>query len=62
MEWYEIKALMKYDYYSYKDSWEQARLIAYLIAQTNSTKKLRLLDIIRFHWDTDEATPDTSIS
>ena len=42
---------MKYSYLKHKDNWEQARLISYLIAQSNSTKKLKLEDIIKFQWD-----------
>lgn len=34
-----------------KDSWEQARLIAYVIAQSNSTKRLKPSDIIKFGWE-----------
>lgn len=51
MELYEAKAIMDYEYLVYKDGWEQARLIAYMIAQTNSTKKLELTDILKFHWE-----------
>ncbi len=52
---------MKYEYYSDKDNWEQARLISYLIAQTNSNKTLHLTDIIKFPWETENAN-NTSIS
>lgn len=55
MELYEAKAVMDYEYLAYKDSWEQARLISYLVAQTNSTKELKLTDILKFHWEKDEA-------
>lgn len=51
---------MNYDYLAYKDNWEQARLIAYMVAQTNSTKKLKVTDILEFSWDKKEE--DTSIS
>lgn len=51
MEWYEISSLMKYQYYSIKDNWEQARLIAFMIAQTNSKRKLKLQDILPFMWE-----------
>lgn len=61
MEFFEIRALMKFSYYSHKEEWEQARLISYLIAQTNSTKKLKLFDVIKFPWDI-EKPEDTSIS
>lgn len=58
IEWYEINALMKYQYYSLKDNWEQARLVAFMIAQTNSKRKLKLQDIVPFAWDEDEENED----
>ena len=54
MELYEINSLIKYQYYSIIDNWEQARLIAFMIAQTNSKKKLKLQDVVPFVWDEDE--------
>lgn len=42
---------MSYSYYRSKENWEQARLVAYLIAQTHSTKKLKLTDIMEFQWE-----------
>ena len=56
---------MDYQYLAYKESWEQARLIAYIIAQTNSKKKLKLTDILKFQWDEDgvkKNLSDTSMS
>ena len=53
MELYEVKAVMDYEYLAYKENWEQARLIAYVVAQTNSRKKLKLNDIVKFHWESD---------
>ena len=61
MQLYEAKALLKYSDYSSRDSWEQSRLVAYLIAQTNSTKKMKPSDIIKFSWY-NEHNGDTSIS
>lgn len=61
MQWYEINAALKYIYYSYKDNWEQARLIAWMIAQTNSRKKLSFEDIVKFNWEKEEIG-DTSIT
>ena len=52
---------MKFQHYAYKDSWEQARLIAYLVAQCNSTNKLKPSDIMTFCWDKSEDV-DTFIS
>lgn len=48
---YEVRAAMKYGYYANKDGWEQARFIAYITAQCNSTKKLSLSDIMQFYWE-----------
>lgn len=42
---------MKYSYYKNKEDWEMTRLLAYIQAQTNSTKKLKLEDIIKFNWE-----------
>jgi hypothetical protein bacD2_02400 len=55
IENYEINALMKYNFLNSKESWEQTRLIAYLIAQVNSKKHLELNDIIKFKWDEEES-------
>ena len=61
MQQYEIKSLMDYCYYKHKENWEQTRLISYLIAQTNSKKKLKLQDIIKFKWETEnESTKITN--
>lgn len=54
---YEIQAAMNYEYYAHKDSWEQARLIAYLIAQVNSKKQLKQSDIVQFYWEKEENEP-----
>lgn len=62
MEMFEARALMKYSYYADKDNWEQARLIAYLIAQTNSTKHLDMQEMIPFYWDKKEEESNTSIT
>lgn len=62
MEFFEIRALMKYQYYAHKDNWEQARLISYLVAQTNSKKKLKLSDIMEFPWDRDNEFAKQQVS
>lgn len=46
---------MENQHLAYKDSWEQARLVAYMIAQTNSTKQLKQSDIMEFSWDESES-------
>ncbi len=62
MEMYEVKAVMEYEYYAHKDDWEQARLIAYMTAQVNSTKQLKITDILKFYWEKENEAADTSIS
>lgn len=62
MQWYEINAALKYAYYGIKDSWEQSRLVAYVIAQTNSRKKLKFEDITKFYWEGKENVEDTKIT
>lgn len=51
MEQYEIPLLIKNLYLKNKESWEQARMVSYIIAQTQSTKKLKVTDIIKFPWE-----------
>lgn len=57
---YELEPLMANIHKRNRDSWEQARLIAYVIAQTNSIKRLKPADIMQFAWDEDTAS-NTSI-
>lgn len=61
MQMYELEPLMSNIHKKNKESWEQTRLLAYITAQVNSTKKLKPTDIISFSWDND-ITGDTSIS
>lgn len=58
---YEVRAAMKYQHFAFMNSWEQARFIAFLIAQCNSTKQLKPSDIMKFQWDKEEAE-STAIS
>lgn len=57
---YEIRSVMDYEYYANKDSWEQTRLIAYLIAQVNSKKQLKQSDIMQFYWEKEETKQPTT--
>ena len=63
MEWYEVNAALKYSHYAIKDNWEQARLIAYMIAQVNNKRHLKFGDIAKFYWenetDEEDAKPIT---
>lgn len=62
MQMYEVNAAVKYQWYSYKESWEQARLIGYITAQVNSKKRLKLEDVIKFPWDGKETEQEQTIS
>lgn len=57
MEFYEVEALLDSYYLKHKDSWEQARLIAYMTAQVNSRNTIKPEDIIKFHWEKDDHEP-----
>ena len=54
MQFYEIDSLLDSYYMKHKDSWEQARLIAYITAQVNSKDRLTPEDIMKFHWEKDD--------
>ena len=58
MQFYEVDALLDSYYLKHKDSWEQARLIAYMTAQVNSRNTIKPEDIIKFHWEKDEKPVD----
>ena len=62
MRMYEIGCLMPFLYLATKDAWEQARLVGYIGAQTHSTKKMSITDIVSFPWESASATHDTSMS
>lgn len=48
---YEIRIALEGIELKNRTGWEQTRFIAYVIAQVNSRKKLRLKDIMTFEWD-----------
>ena len=56
MQMYEVKAVLENLQHKNK-----ARMISYIIAQTNSTKQLSPTDIMKFDWD-EAKEKDTSIS
>ena len=60
MQMYEVNGLMKYEYYAKKDEWEETRLLSYIIAQVNSKKKLKIDDIMSFHWENEQDKTATS--
>ena len=48
---YELEAILDNLQLRHKQNWEQTRLLAYIIAQSNSTKKINITDVIKFSWD-----------
>mgnify|MGYP003397970124 FL=1 len=48
---YELNVILSILEYTTKQEWEQTRLKCYIQAQTQSTKKLKPSDIIKFNWD-----------
>lgn len=62
MRMYEIGCLMPFLYLASKESWEQARLVGYIGAQTHSTKKMSMSDIVTFPWEKGFNNADTSMS
>ena len=62
MEFYEIDAILNSMQYRHRQSWEQTRMICYILAQSNSTKSIKPTDIICFPWDDDHRSVDTSVN
>lgn len=54
MQPYEINTVLKGLELKSRENWEQARLIAFVTAQCNSTKKITPQDIIKFPWEKEE--------
>lgn len=54
MKFYEIEALIENLWMKNKESWEQTRVQAYITAQTQSTKKIDMNDIMSFPWEKKE--------
>ena len=62
MKIYEVNSLMRNAYKKSINSWEQCRFISYIIAQVNSTKKLKPTDILSFTWDKEDDNKNTMIT
>lgn len=48
---YELEVILNNLQLRHKQNWEQTRLLAYIQAQSNSTKKINITDVIKFSWD-----------
>lgn len=51
MNFYEIETLIENLWMKNKESWEQTRIQAYITAQTQSTKKIDMNDMMSFPWE-----------
>ena len=60
MRLYEMGCLMPFLYLASKDSWEQARFMGYISAQTHSTKSMKPSDIMAFPWESGTASAETT--
>ena len=61
MKPYELSIICESLHLRVKDSWEQTRMICYLIAQTNSKKKLKPNDIISFPWEKEKTVKKAEV-
>lgn len=61
MQIYEITALIQHRDLRYREQWEMTRLLGYITAQSHTTKRIKITDIIKFAWDNErnETDPDT---
>lgn len=55
MSFYELSVIAENLQYKDRSNWEQTRLLSYIFAQANSTKKLTPTDILKFSWDKEES-------
>lgn len=51
MQSYELPIFAENLNHTDRNAWEQCRLLMYIVAQTNSRKKLKPSDLINFAWD-----------
>lgn len=54
MQMYELQPLIDNIYLKNRESWEQTRLLGYIIAQGHSTQRITMTDILKFPWDENE--------
>jgi hypothetical protein len=53
-DWYLIDLYAANTSEFYRNGWEQTRFISYVQAQTQSTKQLKITDIMNLPWDSDK--------
>lgn len=53
MTFYEVSTLLENLWMKEKESWEQTRTVAFVTAQSQSTKKLDMKSMMTFPWEKD---------
>lgn len=61
MKPYELAIICDSLHLRHKESWEQARMVAYITAQANSSKRLKPSDIITFPWEKENEDTQASV-
>lgn len=51
---YELNEILMNYQYHFKNEFEQTRMLSFIIAQSNSSKKIKPSDILKFDWDSIE--------
>lgn len=59
---YEVNSILECIPYLERNEWERSRYSIYSNVQLNISKKIKPTDIMKFEWDKDIITEDTSIS
>ena len=62
MPLYELNWILPNLYYCNKTILENTRFISYVIAQTQSTKPLKITDIMQFEWEKGTTKNNTTVS
>lgn len=62
MEWYEVDSCLEGLRNKNKTGWEQTRFLGFIIAQTQSTKKIKPTDILSFDWDKEVDSKESVIT
>ena len=62
MKLYEVNDIISNLQFTDFNLWESSRLNSYIVAQSNSKKKLNKTDIIKFPWDIEETDKEIEIS
>lgn len=62
MTFLEARILTENILFSIKQDWEQTRLVSYVTAQSQSSKRIKVDDIMQFPWDKENQKGNTTVS